>query len=163
MATATQVSVEEYLRTSYEPECEYVNGTLLERNIGLLHHSRAHTAILFYLGSRQKELGVCVFPSLTLKISPTHYRIPDLIIFREEPEEQVPSTPPLVCVEVLSTEDDVRSMLKKIADYLEFGVPYVWLIDAPAKQAFIFTDREMRRVDTLRAEHIEVPLSEIFD
>ena len=37
MAT-TQVSLEEYLRTHYEPDCDYVDGELEERNTGELEH-----------------------------------------------------------------------------------------------------------------------------
>ncbi len=33
------VSVEEYLRTSYGPDCEYVDGRIEERNLGELEHS----------------------------------------------------------------------------------------------------------------------------
>jgi hypothetical protein len=32
MATATRVTLEEYLNTEYEPHCEYVDGVLEERN-----------------------------------------------------------------------------------------------------------------------------------
>ena len=30
----THVSVEEYLKTVYEPDCEYVDGVVEERNLG---------------------------------------------------------------------------------------------------------------------------------
>ena len=38
MATATLVSLEEYLKTSYEPDCDYVDGVLEERNLGEWNH-----------------------------------------------------------------------------------------------------------------------------
>jgi len=34
------VSVEEYLNTSYRPDCDYLEGELLERNVGEWDHSR---------------------------------------------------------------------------------------------------------------------------
>ena len=34
MASRTLISVEEYLRTSYRPDCDYVDGEVLERNMG---------------------------------------------------------------------------------------------------------------------------------
>jgi hypothetical protein len=34
MAAATLVSVEEYLSTSYDPDCDYVDGELEDRNVG---------------------------------------------------------------------------------------------------------------------------------
>ena len=40
MATATFTPVGEYLRTSYRPDCEYVDGELRSRNVGETDHSR---------------------------------------------------------------------------------------------------------------------------
>jgi hypothetical protein len=34
MSIETLISVEEYLSTSYDPDVEYVNGVLVERNVG---------------------------------------------------------------------------------------------------------------------------------
>jgi len=34
MPVATFVSVDEYLRTAYRPDCDYVDGVVLERNLG---------------------------------------------------------------------------------------------------------------------------------
>jgi len=40
MSTATAVSLSEYLNTSYRPDCDYLDGELLERNGGERDHSR---------------------------------------------------------------------------------------------------------------------------
>jgi len=34
MSTRAPVSVEEYLATTYDPDCDYVDGEPLERNMG---------------------------------------------------------------------------------------------------------------------------------
>ena len=39
MATTSFVPVEEYLNTSYEPDCEYVDGEMLQRNMGEPEHA----------------------------------------------------------------------------------------------------------------------------
>ncbi len=39
MSAATLISVEEYLNTSYDPDMEYVDGVLVETNVGDLLHS----------------------------------------------------------------------------------------------------------------------------
>ena len=39
MSTATQVTVEEYLATTWRPDCDYVDGEVLERNLGQTDHS----------------------------------------------------------------------------------------------------------------------------
>ncbi len=35
MATGIAFPVEEYLRTSYEPDCDYADGELIQRNVGV--------------------------------------------------------------------------------------------------------------------------------
>ena len=34
MATSTYLSITEYLNTAYDPDLEYVDGQLVERNVG---------------------------------------------------------------------------------------------------------------------------------
>ena len=34
MSTRTLISVEEYLASTYEPDCDYVDGRIEERNVG---------------------------------------------------------------------------------------------------------------------------------
>ena len=57
MASRTLISVEEYLRTSYRPDCDYVDGEVLERNVGEKSHAKLQKAILLFLSAREKELG----------------------------------------------------------------------------------------------------------
>ncbi len=40
MPARTLISVEEYLATSYRPDCDYVDGEVVERNLGEWDHSR---------------------------------------------------------------------------------------------------------------------------
>jgi len=40
MGSATLISVEEYLRSSYSPDREYVDGEIVERNLGEKTHGR---------------------------------------------------------------------------------------------------------------------------
>src|ERR1035437_1288050 len=39
MATSSLVSVDEYLSASYRPDCDYVDGVLLGRNVGRFNHA----------------------------------------------------------------------------------------------------------------------------
>ena len=52
MATSSLVSVDRYLSTSYRPDCDYVDGVLLERNAGEFDHGRLQTAIGTVAGSQ---------------------------------------------------------------------------------------------------------------
>src|ERR1700690_521403 len=46
VATTTHVPVEVYLRSSYEPDAEYVDGSIEERPAGLFDHASWQGAIL---------------------------------------------------------------------------------------------------------------------
>jgi hypothetical protein len=45
MATETLIPVSEYLSTDYEPDCDYVDGLLEERNVGEKDHSKLQTML----------------------------------------------------------------------------------------------------------------------
>lgn len=45
---ATLISVEEYLATSYQPDCDYVDGCIEERNLGEFDHSSPQTTVAAY-------------------------------------------------------------------------------------------------------------------
>src|SRR5580692_3206836 len=99
---AALVSVEEYLSSSYEPDCDYVDGVLEERNLGEWDHSRLQTALAAYLKGRERQWNVWVIVEQRIRVSPKRFRIPDVCVFRRDREiEQVPTKPPLVCIEVL--------------------------------------------------------------
>jgi Uma2 family endonuclease len=92
MASTTLVSLEEYLATSYAPDCDYVDGVLEKRNAGELNHSDLQTALAAYLRNRARKWNVKVFTELRIRVSPTRVRIPDIcVISREHPVEKVPS------------------------------------------------------------------------
>jgi hypothetical protein len=60
MATGTLVSVEEYLSTTHRPDCDYVDGVILERHSGELDHSDWQLQIAACLRARRREFGVYV-------------------------------------------------------------------------------------------------------
>src|SRR5271170_6179684 len=147
MAIATQMTVEEYLRTSFRPDCEYVNGEVLERNVGEKGHSKVQKRLLLWFAKHESELGVFTLQEWRFKVTERHYRVPDFtIVAGPEPDEAVLLTRPLVCVEILSPEDRMSRMRKKITDYLAFGVRYVWILDPQTKQAFAYTKAGMHEV-----------------
>jgi Uma2 family endonuclease len=130
MATQTAVPVEEYLRTTYHPDMEYVAGQLLERHVGEYYHGLLQSLIVVLLGARMKQSGFRVFTETRVRVSDEpRYRIPDVCV-KALPHEITPvlSRPDLV-IEILSPDDRATEMLAKIADYCGAGIPYIWLID----------------------------------
>ena len=71
MPAATQVSVSEYLSTTYRPDREYVDGEIVERNVGKKPHSRAQTLMAAFLSAREAEWGIESLVEQTVQVSPT--------------------------------------------------------------------------------------------
>ena len=161
------VSLEEYLATAYEPDCDFVDGTIEERNLGEWEHAILQSNILEYLRARYKSQGIRVPTELRLRVTPGRVRIPDLCVFLTDPKQRVPSTPPFLCIEILSPEDRMSRVKVRINDFLAMGVNTVWLIDPETRQAYTANAAEgLREVKTgvLRTESpvIEMPLAEVF-
>ncbi len=130
------VSVEEYLRTSFsDGDREYVDGRIIERNLGERDHSRVQRKLIVFFAAREETSGTFCFPEQRVQVKPTRFRVPDVCVYvGAEPAEQVFRTPPFLAVEILSKDDRDADVAEKIKDYLDFGVRFVWIID-PAKQA----------------------------
>ncbi len=69
MITSTAVPVEEYLRTTYDPDMEYVDGQLVERHVGEYDHSRLQSLIVIELGARQRERRFRIFTEQRVRVS----------------------------------------------------------------------------------------------
>jgi Uma2 family endonuclease len=166
MLPATLVSVEEYLTTDYSPDVDYVDGVLENRNAGHRTHAIVQTLIAGFLLRLRQALGVLVVVEQRIKVSPTRYRVPDVCVMAKDPGEEVFTTPPFLCVEVVSPDDRMSRMLKKIGDYLSMGVRYVWVVYPDSRTAWIhIADRAFEVKDgVLRTKDpdIEMPLSVVM-
>jgi Uma2 family endonuclease len=132
MATATVpfVSVDEYLRTDYEPDADYVDGQIEERPMGEWHHTKLQKLILLALAKFEADDEYLIAQEQRVQVSPTRFRIPDTCVISSADEpQQIVTTSPLLCIEVLSPEDTYRRVYLKCQDYLRMGVPEVWIFD----------------------------------
>ncbi len=167
MATATLVPVKEYLSTSYSPDREYIDGAIVERNLGERSHSKTQMEIGFWLRNRSVQLGIWVYPEQRVQVTATRFRVPDICVLAgPDFHEEVFILPPFLCIEVLSKDDRTSDTQDKIHDYLEFGVKYVWVVDPIRRRAWIHTtDGSHEAKDrVLRTQNPEIaaPLAEIF-
>ena len=141
--TPTLVSVEEYLRTSFsDGDREYVDGRIVERNLGEKNHSKTQAELIYYFRTHQSTLRTCAFPSQRVQVKPTRFRVPDVCVYiGSEPDEQVFLTPPFLVVEILSKDDQPGEIQEKIRDYTDFGVRFVWVIDPQSRRGYVYTGR----------------------
>lgn len=129
MSTLTH-AIDYYLRETWAPDCEYVDGEIQERNMGEKDHAAWQIALCRFLSGYRQSASIRVFSELRVQTTATTYRVPDVLaIDRSAPDEQIIHHPPLLCVEILSPEDRFGRMEDKIGEYLRMGVRAVWVID----------------------------------
>jgi Uma2 family endonuclease len=167
MKTAALVPVEEYLRSVYRPDRDYVDGEVLERNLGERDHSTLQREFIAFFHARKREWKVFVYPEQRVQVAARRFRIPDICVYvGAPPKEQIFRTPPFICIEVLSPEDRMARVQDRIDDYLKFGVPYVFVINPVNRRVWAYTQAGSTEVKhgILRTENpsLTVPLEEIF-
>ena len=166
MATVAHfVSLEEYMHTSYSPDCEYIDGETVERNVGKGKHAVTQLAVGSILRDHALERKLFAAVEYRVQVSATRVRIPDVCVVREL--EDVVTKPPSLCVEVLSPEDRWSRTNSLISDYHTMGVLCVWVIDPWSSRAWIFDlDEPPREVQDgkLKAQGlgIEIQLQDVL-
>lgn len=160
-------TVEEYLSTSWHPDREFVDGRIEERNLGEKEHSiiQGYLTYLFILKRAEWEVGT--YPELRTQVAPTNFRVPDVLVVREEEAfDRYLTAPPLIAIEILSPEDSPRAMQAKFVEYRRFGVENIWIIDPGKRMAFRWTDAGLEEVRsgelTVPGTPVRVELSEMF-
>jgi Uma2 family endonuclease len=169
MSTRVLMDVGEYLHTSFDgPDCEYLDGEVIERNLGELPHGKAQGNIYFLLRLLADRLGILVVPEIRIRISETRYRVADLAVWREgNIGDRIPVVPPFLVVEVLSPEDRLTRVQHMIVEYLAIGVEWIWVVDPIERNAIIFSQSNPAGTlaHTMRTENpdIEIPLAKALD
>ena len=136
MAT-TQVSVEEYLKSVYKADVEYVNGELQERNVGEIKHSEMLRDVLMWFVGQGERWQIEVLPNVRVRVRSHRFRIPDVCVCSaSNTDTRIVTTPPVVVVEVLSPEDRIANYHERIADHIEMGVRGIWVIDPETRKGW---------------------------
>jgi len=161
MATGTALlTIEEYLKTVYRPDCDFVDGELEKRNVGEHDHNRIQLLIGAWFLSHEKAWNIEVIPEQRTRVSKSRVRIPDVcLVSRSIPVEQVTVTPQLLCIEVLSPEDRLPRMTKRMDDFAAMGVPNLWIIDPAQRIGYIYTPPDNLKIVT---DRLAIPGTPIY-
>lgn len=167
LASAPAVSVEEYLHSVYEPDMDFVDGVLEDRNVGEFDHWKIQRALLMALIQGETAGGYFVVQETRMQVSSTRFRVPDTcLIPSNDLPERIIRNAPLLCIEVLSPEDRVTRLQRRCKDYLDMGVPEVWLFDPGTRIAYVMRGETMTeyREGSLKLESLglDVKLADIF-
>ena len=157
MATATQpihMSLDLYLKSSFEPDAEYVDGVIEERPVGEYDHANWQAAILEFFRRQRIGWKIRAIAELRVQVSKNRYRVPDVTILdRNLPVEQIVKHAPIAVFEVLSPEDSIDRMRTKLADYERMGIKTILILD-PKGQHFRYI---AGRLEPLSPEPFDLP------
>jgi Uma2 family endonuclease len=167
MSVGTLLSVEEYLNASFDPDRDFIDGEVVKRNVGKRKHAYAQIRVGAWFVHCQDTLRLEPFTEHRTRVRASKIRIPDIAVTEMPiPEEEVSTSPPYLCIEIMSPEDTMAGMQDRIDDYLQFGVPNVWVIDpwkhrgwrVSAEGWATATDSIMRTADG----RVAMPLNEVL-
>jgi Uma2 family endonuclease len=128
--TTIFVSVEEYLRSSFDPDAEYIDGQIQERAMGENDHSAWQAAICAWFQQQAKEGQIRVRPELRVQVAPRCFLVPDVTLLdRNRPVEKIVTHPPVAVFEVLSPTDTLKRVMAKCLLYEQMGIQTILVID----------------------------------
>ena len=161
------VSVEEYLSTVFEHDCEYVDGVIEERDLGEFEHAYVQGILVTLFNNHRKDWGVYALPEQRVQTQKAHFRVPDVAILRTgSVREPILTHAPLLVIEVQSPDIPLRKTAEKSAEYLAFGIENLWVIDPYARVAYRGTANGLELVRSgelaIAGTPIRVDVQEIF-
>jgi Uma2 family endonuclease len=126
---------------------ELVRGEVIELSRPTKIHGRVCINVGFVLETyaRQRRKGYVVGndSGVILERDPDTVRGPDVALYEDaqkfvELHPKYGEVPPRLAVEVLSPNDKVKLINRKILDYLKNGVEVVWLVDPESRNVIVY-------------------------
>jgi Uma2 family endonuclease len=158
--------------------CELVDGTLVEKHMGLQESFLAIALASHLFGFvRPRKLGIVVGEAGMMEISIGLVRIPDVSFISWKrlpggviPEEPIPKLAPDLAVEVLSLSNTLAEMKRKRREYFKAGVSLIWIVDPRARTVTVYLSLRkffvLTEEDTLDGGDVlpgfKLPLGDLF-
>jgi Uma2 family endonuclease len=129
MATSTYLSITDYLNTAYDPDLEYVDGQLVERNVGKWEHGRIQALLGAWFCQHEDEWKIQTATDIRTRVAWTRVRLPDVLVVGLAAQPPVVEEAPVLAVEILSDGDTLAATKKKCDEYMGMGAQGVWIIN----------------------------------
>ncbi len=129
------ITIEEYLRTSYRLDVEFLDGRLEEKPLGTWDHGFIQGLMFTWFLQHRQEWGIIPSLDVRTRVSESHVRLPDVVVDRTGRHPAVLTEPPLLAIEVLSPDDTYSSLKKRAMDYQMMGIRHIWLVDPDTRTA----------------------------
>ena len=161
MSVGTLVPLAEYLATAYDPDVEYVDGMLVERNVGDWLHSLIQRNLIVALSRKYPHLFAV--PELRSRTKETRYRLPDVSVLISPPGTRFLLKAAHIAIEILSEDDRMSQVLEKLAEYEAAGVAHIWLVDPRLDLLSVYSAGNLGRVEMLTTpDGIELTREDVF-
>lgn len=132
--------LDHYLQTDFRPDCDYVDGEILERHVGEREHSFLQLKIAMLISQHEREWSVGVYPKHRVQVARDRFRIPDICVTSaQDPFEKIVTRPPILCIEIMSSEDRWARITERFEDYRRMGVPALWAIEPLESKAWAWS------------------------
>lgn len=126
------VSVEEYLSNPAYKHCEYIDGEILELNVGTYSHSRIQVKCSRKLDEYfDMKPGGYVGAELHCRLQirgKVRFHLPDIAVVLGPRSGKYLDRGPDLVVEIRSPEDSIASQFRKLDDYFANGTKLAWVI-----------------------------------
>ncbi len=166
MATKVLVTPEEYRTAVYDgPDCEYVEGEVVERATPDFAHGECQARFVELVYELKKQHPLHCVTEVRHRLSDSRYRIPDVAIhYGPKPTERVPSSAPLIAIEIISADDRYSNVVKKLREYEAWGVKHIWVVDPQERSLSVLRDGRLEPAATLDIPELNASLtsSQIF-
>ena len=128
------ITEEQYLTDPEFEHSEFVDGIIVERNVGAKPHSRIQANCCGFLWTylRANKIGYVV-TELTCRLKMrgrNRFRLPDVavVLGDKSAEQRFLERSPELVIEVRSPDDSLTSQLRKMSEYFENGCRLAWLV-----------------------------------
>lgn len=127
-AVSRRASYQAYLDLPDDLRAEYINGVIIMNPPPSFAHQRTCLRARDMLVAALPGAIVAVAVGWRLRPDRDNVRIPDVCVLGHEPESELVTVPPLVVIEVLSS-NRTDDLVRKSTDYLDAGAGQYWIID----------------------------------
>src|SRR5260370_39770669 len=139
--TTTLVTLEEYLKTAYEPDMDFVDGALVRRNVGTQLHGLLQIIVGSFLRQFRQSHRITAFTETRLLVDAktNRHRIPDVMAV-ENPFQKgrVVVGVPAIVVEIKSPDDTFDCIVDPCFDYEQIRGVNIPVMDPDNKRAWLF-------------------------
>ena len=166
MATQTATPVEDFLAMPDLGWAEYLDGKVVERPVPTWAHNRVIIKLSYFFARDESRCRLYAAPTQHISVTPSRYRVPDFVAYADaSPGGEMPATPPLIIVEILSPNDSYRSIRDRFAEYANFGVKYIYLADPVIKGMLRYENESLLHVDSIDipSHGFLLPAADIFE